>query len=330
MKFIIAFLLVALTGVSAFGQAPTLRIETPDGPNLPAQLFYGDNKVKPVRIRPGTNPPQIITIDDADFYVQAHYVDFLSRFPDQAGFAFWLNQMTNCSNPPPADLLVCSVNVSASFFLSIEFQQTGYLVERLYRVGFGEHTGVCTLPAHGTHNIQVPIVRFEELMPDTRQIGTGVIVGQPGWETVLENNKQSFITSFVQRPTFLAQFPTSMSPTAFVDKLNQNAGNVLSAGERSTAIGLFGTATDTSNVTARQQAVRQVAEDSDLVSAEFNKAFVLMQYMGYLRRDPNEGNDTDYTGYDFWLSKLNQFNGNFIEAEMVKAFLTSIEFRERF
>ena len=58
---------------------------------------------------------------------------------------------------------------------------------------------------------------------------------------------------------------------------------------------------------------------------EFNSAFVLMQYFGYLRRNPNDPQDTDYTGYDFWLTKLNQSNGNFILAEMIKAFLSSIE-----
>jgi hypothetical protein len=73
-----------------------------------------------------------------------------------------------------------------------------------------------------------------------------------------------------------------------------------------------------------------VAEDPDLTAAEFNRAFVLMQYFGYLRRDPNSGQDTDYTGYDFWLTKLNQFNGNYINAEMVKAFISSIEYRNRF
>jgi hypothetical protein len=67
-----------------------------------------------------------------------------------------------------------------------------------------------------------------------------------------------------------------------------------------------------------------------LNTQEFNRAFVLMQYYGYLRRDPNGGQDTDWSGFDFWLTKLNQFNGNFINAEMVKAFITSIEYRQRF
>jgi hypothetical protein len=105
---------------------------------------------------------------------------------------------------------------------------------------------------------------------------------------------------------------------------------VLSTSERTAAISLFGAAADTSNVTARAQAVRQVAENANLAAAEKNRAFVLAQYFGYLRRDPNASPDTDYTGYDFWLTKLNQFNGDYIAAEMVKAFIASGEYRQRF
>jgi len=76
--------------------------------------------------------------------------------------------------------------------------------------------------------------------------------------------------------------------------------------------------------------LRLVAEDQDLYNSEFNRAFVLMQYFGYLRRNPNDPQDADYTGYDFWLTKLNQFNGSFVSAEMVKAFISSIEYRQRF
>jgi hypothetical protein len=76
--------------------------------------------------------------------------------------------------------------------------------------------------------------------------------------------------------------------------------------------------------------VRAIAEDPDLVTSESNRAFVLMQFFGYLRRNPNDPQDSDYTGYDFWLTKLNQFNGNFVNAEMVKAFISSGEYRQRF
>jgi hypothetical protein len=73
-----------------------------------------------------------------------------------------------------------------------------------------------------------------------------------------------------------------------------------------------------------------VADDADLRAAELNRAFVLMQFYGYMRRNPDDPQDTDFSGWKFWLDKLNQFNGNFVEAEMVKAFISSIEYRQRF
>ena len=162
------------------------------------------------------------------------------------------------------------------------------------------------------------------------RFGQGVVVNQSGWQTMLENNRQNFIGQFVQRSRFFSAYPTSMTPSEFVDRLNQNAGGVLSLSERATAIGLFGSATDTSSTAARAQALRQIAENQILYQAEFNRAFVLMQYFGYLRRNPNERQDTDYSGYEFWLNKLNAFNGNFVNAEMVKAFILSSEYRNRF
>src|SRR3989442_13956404 len=170
------------------------------------------------------------------------------------------------------------MNVSDAFLFSIEFQQTGYLVERLYKVAYGDASGSST--RGGAHQLTVPIVRFNEFLADTQRIGLGLIVGQTGWETVLENNKQSFITQFVQRSRFTAAFPTSMTPTQFVDKTNTNAGGVLSSSERAALIGLFGSATDTGNITARTQALRQIGENQDLSNAEFNRAVFVMQYHG--------------------------------------------------
>jgi len=86
----------------------------------------------------------------------------------------------------------------------------------------------------------------------------------------------------------------------------------------------------TADVAERARAVRRVAENATLVQQEFNHAFVLMQYFGYLRRNPNDAPDANFDGYNFWLGKLNQFNGDFVGAEMVKAFLVSSEYRRRF
>jgi hypothetical protein len=258
-----------------------------------------------------------------------HYRDFLNREPDPDGLAFWSSQITSCGANAQC-VEVARINVSASFFLSIEFQQTGYLVERMYKTAYGDVAGNSTSPA--PHQLPVPVVRFDEFLRDTQRVGRGVIVLAPGWEQLLESNKQAFALEFVQTARFVAAYQTSMTPTQFVDQLNTKAGNVLSDSERTTIINLFGAATNTTNTTARAQAVRQVAEDTDLYNAEFNRAFVLAEYFGYLRRNPNDAPETtlDYTGYEFWLTKLNQFNGNYINAEMVKAFLSSIEYRQRF
>jgi len=67
-----------------------------------------------------------------------------------------------------------------------------------------------------------------------------------------------------------------------------------------------------------------MAEKDAFVRAEFRPAFVQMEYFGYLRRDP------DAEGFNHWLSKLNDFNGDYVRAEMVKAFLDSVEYRARF
>jgi hypothetical protein len=261
----------------------------------------------------GPNP-----LDTAGSFVSAHYFDFLNRLPDPSGLAFWTNEITSC-NADQSCVAAKRVNVSGAFYLSIEFQETGYLVERLYKAAYGDGVGSSTLG--GAHQLPVPVIRLNEFLADTQEIGQDVVVGQGNWQQALETNKQSFTADFVQRTRFIAAFPNSMTTAQFVDKLNANAGNPLSPAERDQLVN--------SGMT-RAQMLRAVAEDPDLKSAEFNRAFVLMQYFGYLRRNPNDPQDTDYTGYDFWLTKLNQFNGNFQNAEMVKAFISSGEYRARF
>jgi hypothetical protein len=212
------------------------------------------------------------------------------------------------------------INVSAAFFLSIEFQQTGYLVYRMYKTAYGNLTGA-----------PVPL-GLNEFLPDTQQIGLGVVVGQTGWEVQLENNKVAFALDFVSRSRFITAYPTTMTPTEFVDALFTNASVTPSAPDRNEAINDFANAGNTADTAARGRALRRVAENSTLVQQETNRAFVLMQYFGYLRRSPNAAPEPglDFDGYNFWLGKLDQFGGNFVNAEMVRAFLNASEFRERF
>jgi len=271
-----------------------------------AVVTIRDNDVSP----PTSNP-----IDSSSLFVQQHYHDFLNREPDAPGFAFWQNEINQCG----ADLTcreVKRINVSAAFFLSIEFQETGYLVYRFYKSGFGNLAGA-----------PVP-VRYTDFVRDTQRIGQGVQVGIGNWQQQLESNKQSFALAFVQRTEFIAAFPSSMTASEFVTALDNNAGGVLSASEKADLIAMLGATP--ADVTKRAQVLRAVAEDQDLKTAEIRKAFVLMQYFGYLRRNPNDAPDSDFSGYNFWLTKLDLFGGNFVTAEMVKAFISSSEYRQRF
>lgn len=282
-----------------------------------------------VNIADDLTEPPTNTIDDADAFVRQHYHDFLNREADGAGLAFWVGQITSCG-ADTACIENKRVNVSAAFFLSIEFQQTGYLVEKMYKAAYGDATGVSSSPS--SHQLSVPIVRFDEFLKDTQRLRDGVVVLQQGWEQILESNKQNYARDFVQTSRFVLAFPLTMTPTQFVDKLFANAGVTPTAADRAAAINEFGAATTSSNVTARARAVRDVAENSTFSAQESRPAFVLMEYFGYLRRNPNDAPEStlDYAGYDFWLTKLNQFNGNYINAEMVKAFISSIEYRQRF
>ncbi|HSE26438.1 MAG TPA: two-component regulator propeller domain-containing protein [Pyrinomonadaceae bacterium] len=99
--------------------------------------------------------------------------------------------------------------------------------------------------------------------------------------------------------------------------------------ERSNTIAEFGTAPTAADAGARGRALLDVTQNPIFQQREMNPSFVQMEYFGYLRRNPNDAPDGNFAGYDFWLSKLNQF-GNFQDAEMVKAFISSSEYRQRF
>ena len=266
---------------------------------------------------PGSSP-NLNIVDDAKFFVQQHYFDFLQRPPDANGLAFWTNEITSCDTNQQC-IEVKRINVSAAFFLSIEFQETGYFV---YRVNKAAHSSLPGAP--------VPVKR-DEFLGETAQVEQGVIVGQPDWEQTLESNKQLFLFDpDVGDDRFTSAYPASMTPAEFVDTLFANAGVVPSSSDRTVTINEFDSATTTADLAARARALRRVVDNSTLRQQEFNRAFVLMQYFGYLRRNPNDAPDTNFDGYNFWLNKLNRFNGDFVGAEMVKAFIASAEYRRRF
>ncbi|HEX7998761.1 MAG TPA: NF038122 family metalloprotease [Pyrinomonadaceae bacterium] len=239
-------------------------------------------------------------IDDSKFFVAQHYRDFLGREPDTDGLNYWSQQISgNSTNTPapcaPGDKLcehIRRISVSAAFFVENEFQRTGGFVYRFYKASYG------TRPT------------FSQFNADRVQVYEG-----PN----LDARQQAFASSWVQRPEFLAKYPATLSGTAFVDALLQNV--LLNSGvdlstQRANLINDF-------NVGGRARVVRSVTDNATFAQAEYNRAFVLMQYFGYLQRNPDEG------GYNFWLGILNDRAPNNFRA-MVCAFLTSAEYQQRF
>lgn len=302
----VALLLVDDTYVEG-NEIVNLSLSNPIGAALGSQSFatvtLGDNDLDPGGINP---------LDQAKFFVRQNYLDFLNREPDLSGLDFWSSLLAQCGVDAVC-LDAKQTSVSAAFFLSIEFQETGYLVYRSYKAAYGNLPGA-----------PVP-VRLNEFLTDTQQIGRGVVVGAQGWEQQLESNKQAFAADFVARPSFFVAYPRWLTPEQYVDQLNANTGSSLTQAERDSLVNGLRNGTE-----FRATVLRKIAENSTYARRESNRAFVLIQYFGYLRRNPNDAPDNDFGGYNFWLGKLDQFNGDYVKAEMVKAFIKSGEYRQRF
>lgn len=228
-------------------------------------------------------------IDNARFFITQHYSDFLSRSPDQAGLDYWTGQITLCGNN-----LACLVArrnaVSAAFFVETEFQDSGFFVYRLYKGSLGVQP------------------TYQQFIRDRARVVGG---------TTLQADKLALANDFVTRDAFVARYPAGQTPTQFVNLLFDTAGLVPFTAERQKLI------TDVTNGKTRAQAVIEVIEIAQFKSREFNLAFVLMQYFGYLRRD------IDPTGYAFWLDVITNRQPNNYSG-MVCAFITSAEYQQRF
>jgi hypothetical protein len=264
-------------------------------------------------------------IDVSRTFVGQHYHDFLYRQSDQSGEDFWTSVIEQCAADAECRR-VKRVAVSSAFFLSIEFRQTGYLVIRSHKAGFGNGKGM---------------PRYDTFLRDQREVSEGVIVGQGNWQAQLDANRQAYLQDFVSRSEFTSKpsFAQGVAAGTYVDALFANSGVTPATAERNAAISAYGSG----DTTGRANALKSVIESGSVFNKLYNDSFVLMQYFGYLRRNPDSLPDTDFTGYDFWLGKLNgvsQTNEDMRDdtqaqhraerAEMVRAFIESTEYRQRF
>ncbi len=155
----------------------------------------------------GVNP-----IDATDFFVHQHYIDFLNREPDPSGFQFWKNEIDSCGADAQCRE-VKRINVSAAFFQSIEFNETGLLAYLTNRAAFGN------LPAP---NAPVPLT-YTQFINDSQALQKNYVFGAPGAEAQLEANKQAYFDEFVTRPQFVSKYG-SLSNTDYIDTLLATAG----------------------------------------------------------------------------------------------------------
>lgn len=233
--------------------------------------------------------PNNNALDDAQFFVNQQYLDFLNRQADPGGLAYWTNEITKCG----ADLACVNrrrIEVAASFFIEQEFQETGFFIYRLQKASFGSQP------------------TFSEFMPDRNAVIGGANLAAA---------RQALVNDWIQRARFKQVYPDAMTPSAFVNKLFDTAGLQPYTAERQAQINAMASGK------TRAQVLQDVIEIQEFKTREFNPAFVLMEYFGYLKRDPDQG------GYDFWLNVINNREVNNYLG-MVCAFVTSKEYQERF
>ena len=232
------------------------------------------------------------SIDDPAFFVRQQYLDFLNRFPEPAGFNDWLRVLNSCGNDQQC-LQNMRVEVSASFFRSDEFYLKGFYVYKFYTVSFGP--SIDNLP------------EYSEMFAAMR-----AVTGQTGDEVM--RKRDEFARQWVERADFKARYG-GMSDDEYVDALMRNEGVELSNRAQLVA-GLKG------GTLTRADVLKAIVESPEVSAKEYNRAFVAMQYYGYLKRKPEQ------KGFNDWLRVLNNNPQDY--HTMVWGFVTSVEYRNRF
>lgn len=236
-------------------------------------------------------------LDTPEYFVRQQYVDILGREPDESGFNYWSDQILACAGDTDC-VKERRTSVASAFFVEQEFRQSGAFIHNLYQSALGRR----------------PV--YAEYSANRKQV-----VGGP----TLEQQKQTFAASFVARSEFETRYGNNMTAESFVDVLltNVQASGVDLSVQRDNLIGRYNVGT--SRTVSRASVLREVVESAAVRDANYNAAFVLVGYFGYLHRNP------DQNGYDFWLNVLNDSSRNAVNyGGMVCSFITSTEYQRRF
>jgi hypothetical protein len=297
----------------------------------------------------GPNP-----IDYAQFFVRQHYLDFLNREPDGPGWDHWTAEIAMCddaaSRAPGESEAQCidrkRTNTSGAFYLSNEFQNSANFLIRVNWGSLGQDRAIGRKCIVGQNSSLDAVCNplYSQYITDLTTLTQGIVVNDALVPSQMTANRISFANAFVGRASFTAVYG-GLNDTQYVDTLAQSTGVALTSQERSDLISQAGapgsSCTGFTGFTSGRACVLYKIVDGSTTNSdgslnfslsrygqafydqEFNPAFVFVEYLGYLRRNP------DQTGFDHWLGKLN-FYGNFVNAEMVRAFIVSDEYRKRF
>ena len=296
---------------------------------------FGVPQTATLTITDDATEPATNYVDISSEFVRSQYHDFLNREPDAPGLAFWTDNIEKCNDParrPPGQTAVQCIDkqresTAVAFFSSPEFQMTGGFVYRLYK---GSLTGVPNYDGGSPGRFPTSL----EFMRDVSQVSEGIVVSNQISGAVVEANRNRLAADFVLRPEFVAKYG-GLNNTLYVQELFNTTGIAATPAEKQALVDGLTNATET-----RASVLRKVVDSTVVINEgnvqftttyghafydqEFRRVFVYMEYVGYLRRNP------DQAGFVFWLGKLNFYNGDPFQAELVRAFILSPEYRSRF
>jgi len=285
---------------------PVVSFELTAAPNAP----FGDYSIKlqansgetafvpgALTIDPGVAATGGNPIDDYRFFISQHYADMMGREPDQATLDKLTAQFIQCGTRGDC-LKTRRLDLSTSLLTQSELSPTGLFLHDLYVAGFGRRP------------------RFSDYETDRATVGN--------FNSEIEDSRISLALAFVQRADFQRRYPSTLKPAEFVDQLLANAGQRSNPDikvERPALLGLF----DGMN-SGRAAILARIASYSSVVDAQYNEAFVMLQYFSYLRRDPDE------SGLNFWMNTLKSkpLRDPAAARFVVCSFMTSTEYQNRF
>jgi subtilisin family serine protease len=271
------------------------------------------NRFLRVSLIPGPANP----IDNHHFFFWIQYMDFLNREPDNGGLQFYVDMVNLCSPSDAECIKAMRGAMSANFFRSPEFGGRGGYVANLFNIVFGQRPKTV---AELSDPAKVERPHYQEFINDLATL--------TGTDAEVEPKKSTLANIWMGRPEVQAILPSSLSAEQFVQKLKTTAGVTTLANE-STLINNLNNNTQT-----RAQVLRAVAESSEVTTKFQLQNFVTMQYIGHLRREPENCHGSPDPANCGYIFHYNRFapggDPHAIENAITRGFIESPEYRRRF